>query len=748
MLDLGTVRPGETIYIPFHTFDSNDPSASVTISGLAATDIEVYKDGGTTQRASDAGYTLLDTDGIDFDSTTGIHGISIDLADNTTAGFYAAGSQYWVVIASITVDAATVNFVAATFRIGYPNALINTTIATLASQTSFTLTSGPAEDDALNGMWCLIHDVASAVQLGYAQISDYTGSTKTVTLASGTTFTAAATDNISIIGPMPVQATVTGRTLDIQSTGEVDANVTLYGGSAGTFASGRPEVNTTHAAGTAWGSGAITAASIAASALDGKGDWIRVLATGTAQAGAASTIQLAAAEGFANDELNGCVVQIVSGTGAGQARTISDYVGATDTATIEPDWITNPSTDSVYEIIGTSPHSAAWHIWEEVLNASTHNTATSAGRRLRALNDFGLYEGGYVWIDTVNGTAGTTDFENGTVNNPVDSIADAITIAASVGLPGFHLIPGSSITLAASMDNYEFVGRNYSVSLGNQSVSGCTFVNANITGNDDGSNTTATVYENCSFSGDSTLGLHKMVGCGLGGTTTGITLAEAGTFDWDQCYSEVAGTGTPKVTFGAGNMNLNMRHWSGGIQIENMGASASTDNMSIEGFGQVVEGTCTAGTVAVRGTFTTSGITNLTLSDDARIDVAQINAQVDTALDTAIPGSPTAGSVNDVLKDLDNVLPVTTISSLTAANVNSEVVDVMTVDTYTAPANAADVPASPTLEEAMMFIYTYLRNKKTQTSGLFSLRNDADSGDIVTATVTDDTTTTTVNKIA
>lgn len=219
MLDLGTVKPGQTIYVPFNTFDSNDPSASVTITGLATTDIEIYKDGSTTQRASDAGYSLLDTDGIDFDSTTGIHGISIDLANNTTAGFYASGSQYWVVIASITVDAATINFVAATFRIGYPEAMLNTTIATLASQTSFTLTDGPAEDDALNGTWCVIHDVASQVQIGKAVISDYTGSTKTVTLAVGTTFTVAATDNIAIMGLAPLQPTTTGNTLDVTSTG-------------------------------------------------------------------------------------------------------------------------------------------------------------------------------------------------------------------------------------------------------------------------------------------------------------------------------------------------------------------------------------------------------------------------------------------------------------------------------------------------------------------------------------------------
>ena len=100
MIDLGIVQPGQTIYVPFQTYDSNDPSASVTITGLATTDIEVYKDGSVTQRASDAGYALLDTDGIDFDTPWIPVVLSIDLADNTTAGFWAAGSQYWVVIAS------------------------------------------------------------------------------------------------------------------------------------------------------------------------------------------------------------------------------------------------------------------------------------------------------------------------------------------------------------------------------------------------------------------------------------------------------------------------------------------------------------------------------------------------------------------------------------------------------------------------------------------------------------------------
>ena len=117
MLCLGTVPASTTIYIPFATYDGAT-GASETCSGLAVTDIEIYKNGSATQRASDAGYTLLDTDGIDFDGITGINGFSVDLSDNTDAGFYAVGSWYWVVVSSITADSQTVNFVAAVFRIG------------------------------------------------------------------------------------------------------------------------------------------------------------------------------------------------------------------------------------------------------------------------------------------------------------------------------------------------------------------------------------------------------------------------------------------------------------------------------------------------------------------------------------------------------------------------------------------------------------------------------------------------------
>lgn len=200
MIDLGTVRPGATIRIPFSSFDKDDGS-SITMTNFAVGDILIYKDGSTTERASTNGYTAT----TDFDGKTGKHLAIIDLADNTTAGFFAAGSEYLVAIDAVTVDAVTVGAWVARFRIGYNAAILDTTIATLSSQTSFTLSAGPAEDDALNGCIARIHGVASAVQAGFAVISDYTGSSKTVTLLAGTTYTAAATDNISIFHPVNVE---------------------------------------------------------------------------------------------------------------------------------------------------------------------------------------------------------------------------------------------------------------------------------------------------------------------------------------------------------------------------------------------------------------------------------------------------------------------------------------------------------------------------------------------------------------
>jgi hypothetical protein len=224
-LVLNAVPAGTTLYIPFASY--NAAGASVTLTGLAVTDIEIYKNGSVTQRASDNGYALLDTDGIDFDGVTGLHGFSIDLSDNSDSGFYAVGSWYWVVVSTVTVDSQTVTFIAAVFRV-----------------------------------------VAAEATAGYP----------VVTGKSGT-----GTGEWSL------------------TSGVIAANVTQYGGSNGTFSGGRPEVNTTHAAGTAWGSGAITAAAIATDAIDA--DALKADAITEIQSGLATQASVDVIDGIVDDIL-------------------------------------------------------------------------------------------------------------------------------------------------------------------------------------------------------------------------------------------------------------------------------------------------------------------------------------------------------------------------------------------------------------------------------------------------------------
>jgi hypothetical protein len=200
-LYIGFARPGRTLYFPFATYH-HETDGSITASDLAVADIQIYKDGSMTQRASTSGYALLDTDGIDLDSMTGIHGISIDLSDNTTANFFQSGSRYFVVIGPITVDAVTVNVIAGQFHIGYMEAICNATIATLASQTSFTLSKGSADNNAYVGCTVVIDKMGSSYSSCTGVITGYVGATKTVTLGyDPAIFTIAQYDNISILPP-------------------------------------------------------------------------------------------------------------------------------------------------------------------------------------------------------------------------------------------------------------------------------------------------------------------------------------------------------------------------------------------------------------------------------------------------------------------------------------------------------------------------------------------------------------------
>jgi hypothetical protein len=191
---LGTVRPGSKVRFAFGTSGADGSYAELTNAVVG--DIKIYKDGVATNRSSTNGYAI----DVSIDSILGINYIEIDLADNSDGDFFKSGSNYIVALTPVVVDSLDVQTILGTFDIGYPDAILNTWIedSSLSSQTVFDLTTGPAEDDALNGCRVVIHDAASAVQFAVGFVSDYDGTNKRVTLAAAPTFTIANKDNVSI----------------------------------------------------------------------------------------------------------------------------------------------------------------------------------------------------------------------------------------------------------------------------------------------------------------------------------------------------------------------------------------------------------------------------------------------------------------------------------------------------------------------------------------------------------------------
>ena len=236
------------------------------------------------------------------------------------------------------------------------------------------------------------------------------------------------------------------------------------------------------------------------------------------------------------------------------------------------------------------------------------------------------YSDGSIWIDTNASNTNTEIYVDGTADNPVSTWAAALTLSSSLGIIRFHIINGSSITLTGNSDNYTMIGDNWVLALGGQSVAGTHVQGAStVSGTGTGS---GVIFSDCKLANGVGLTIADCfaIRCALSGD---LTLTSAGTYYFDQCFSGIAGTATPSIDFGAavGNTNVNFRHYSGGVEVENMGQTGA-DTMSLEGHGQyVINANCTGGNLAVRGHFkkTDNSGNAVTISDDANFKTSVIN---------------------------------------------------------------------------------------------------------------------------
>lgn len=220
------------------------------------------------------------------------------------------------------------------------------------------------------------------------------------------------------------------------------------------------------------------------------------------------------------------------------------------------------------------------------------------------------YADGAIWIDTNNGVAGTESFVNGVADNPVNSIADAITIAGNVGLQRFRVAAGSSITLTASAANYEFTGNQWTLAFGGQSIDNAKIEGATVSGT---FVSTTAILSQCIINAITGPGI-TMRNCYF----NEVTMTANGTGNWflNDCRSRVAGENSVTFDYGVGvaNTSVNFRDISGGVRIENMGHTG-TDTMSVEGNGAVTfNANCLAGAASIRG--------NIRITDNSGGNVA------------------------------------------------------------------------------------------------------------------------------
>jgi hypothetical protein len=218
-----------------------------------------------------------------------------------------------------------------------PSILVSTTIATLASQTSFTLTAGSADNNAYVDAIAVVTDSVTAVQKAVGWVSAYTGSTKTVTLAfDPAIFTMAVGDSISIISAPKRLAASAIAAASFQASA-IDANAIASNAIAAAkiatgaitnakFAAGAID-NTAIAANaiaaTNIATGAITAAKFAAGAIDAA-----AIADNAIDAGAIATGAITAAK-FAAGAIDAAAIATDAITAA---KIAADAIGASELA--------------------------------------------------------------------------------------------------------------------------------------------------------------------------------------------------------------------------------------------------------------------------------------------------------------------------------------------------------------------------------------------------------------------------------
>jgi len=305
------------------------------------------------------------------------------------------------------------------------------------------------------------------------------------------------------------------------------------------------------------------------------------------------------------------------------------------------------------------------------------------------------YADGAIWIGGSN--TNTVPYIDGTADNPV-TYAAALTLATALGLTRFRVRNGTSITLTASAANRSFIGVNWTLALGGQAIDGAYFDGAEVSGT--GTCTAQAEFSGCHINAGTTMGPGKFMHCGFAGTSgSKVTAGSAGEFVLVDCFSEVAGSGTPHFSF-PGACGVNFRRWSGGSNIALTSASATLTMEVVTGGGQTI---ATAGaSIELRGICRAVSLTGIASGATCQIDAVTGPIILEGADGTvniygvcgpitdSRTGSPATN--NHAVSRANNAIDVRTGTGMAAANLDTQLGDIPTnSELATALAGADDI---------------------------------------------------------
>lgn len=250
-----------------------------------------------------------------------------------------------------------------------PQVLQTTTIATLASQTSFTLTAGSSDDDAYNDMMVVVTDSATSTQKAVGFVSDYVGSTKTVTLKSDpAVFTMAVGDSVDIIAVGADMPTIAGRfdTVDTNIGTPVDGSLAddIYNTDQRVFT----VKNDTTLALSRIGTPASDLATELA-AVDTVVDGIKAVTDNLPDSGALTTLASNLSAVLADTGTDGVVISTAT------AQAIADEILSRNVSNVESSAAEHTLTTIVLAILESARSSTTWTI-KRTDGSTTHATKT------------------------------------------------------------------------------------------------------------------------------------------------------------------------------------------------------------------------------------------------------------------------------------------------------------------------------------------------------------------------------------